>query len=360
MTVPVAGFVAWFDDIGAADVATVGGKGASLGELTSAGIDVPPGCVVTTRAFEHAIEVLDPDGTLRSRIEALDPDDLTTVEQVTATLRERIVGAAVADDVDAAVVAAYDRLRPPSGDEPAVAVRSSATAEDGADASFAGLQDTYLWVRGGPSVVDHVRRCWASLYSVESVTYRRRRGIPEADLAMAVVIQQMVDARYSGVMFTCSPTSGDRSVIAIEASWGLGSAMVSGEVTPDTLVVNKITGEVVRRETATKTRRHRMDPSGVGVLEEDVPAELRDVPCLDDDRVAELVTVAKRVERHYGCPQDIEWALPDGGDAVLLLQSRPETTWATREREPAARPAARPFDHVLGLLGGTPTAGDQG
>ena len=245
-----------------------------------------------------------------------------------------------------------------------MAVRSSATSEDSAEASFAGLQDTYLWVHGGQSVLDHVRRCWASLYSVESVTYRLRRGIPETDLAMAVVVQQMVGSRSSGVMFTRSPLTGDRSVIAIDASWGLGSAVVSGDVTPDSFVVNKVTGEIVRRKVATKTRWHQPDPGGHGVVETDVPAQLRDVPSLSDDEIAELVAIARKVEAHYGCPQDIEWAVSrtaPPGENVFLLQSRPETVWAekdaARSRRSAAAPAARAFDHVFNVLGGKRPSG---
>jgi pyruvate,water dikinase len=235
-------------------------------------------------------------------------------------------------------------------------VRSSATSEDSAEASFAGLQDTYLWIHGGQSVLDHVRRCWASLYSVESVTYRLRRGIPEADLAMAVVVQQMVGSRSSGVMFTRSPQTGDRSVVAIDASWGLGSAVVSGDVTPDSFMVSKVTGEITRRTVATKTTWHQPDPSGSGVLETEVPGNLQDVPSLSDEEIAELVAIARSVEAHYGSPQDIEWAVSRsaaGGENVFLLQSRPETVWAQKDAErAAAAPAARPFDHVFNLLGG--------
>jgi len=243
-----------------------------------------------------------------------------------------------------------------------VAVRSSATSEDSAEASFAGLQDTYLWVHGDDSVVEHVRRCWASLYSVESVTYRLRRGIPETDLAMAVVVQQMVGSRSSGVLFTRSPLTGDRSVVAIDASWGLGSAVVSGDVPPDSFVVSKVTGEIVRRTVSTKNRWHQPDPGGHGVVEADVPANLRDVPALSDDEIAELVAIARQVEAHYGCPQDIEWAVSrtaPAGENVFLLQSRPETVWAEKEKEAAkvAAPAARPYDHVLNLLGGKRPSG---
>jgi pyruvate,water dikinase len=219
-------------------------------------------------------------------------------------------------------------------------------------------------VRGAGSVLHHLRRCWASLYSVESVTYRLRRGIPEDDLAMAVVVQQMVGARSSGVMFTRSPLTGDRSVVAIDASWGLGSAVVSGDVTPDSFVVSKVTGEVVRRTVSAKTRWHQPDPSGSGVVESDVPANLRDVPSISDEEIAELVAIAREVEAHYGCPQDIEWAVSrtaPAGENILLLQSRPETVWAEKDaaaaRPTVAAPTARAFDHVFNLLGGKRPSG---
>jgi pyruvate,water dikinase len=345
-----------FADVGRNDVPAAGGKGASLGELMRAGIRVPDGLVVTTEAFRAAVASLD----LRSRVAALDPADDEAVAAACAELRSNVEAAPLPPEVAEAVTAGYTRLAGECGqaDLP-VAVRSSATSEDSAEASFAGLQDTYLWVRGADSVLHHVRRCWASLYSVESVSYRLRRGIPETDLAMAVVVQQMVGARSSGVMFTRSPLTGDRSVIAIDASWGLGSAVVSGDVTPDSFVVSKVTGEISRRTVSTKTRWHQPDPGGSGVVESDVPANLRDVPSVSDEEITELVAIARQVEAHYGCPQDIEWAVSrtaPPGQNILLLQSRPETVWAEKDAAAAeqkvAAPAARAFDHVFNLLGG--------
>ena len=326
-----------FADVGRDDVPLAGGKGASLGELLSAGIRVPDGYVVTTAAFRDAMGALAQD--VERRVSALDPTDTPRLATAIAEIRARVQSAP-----------------PPS----AVAVRSSATSEDSAEASFAGLQDTYLWVHGGQSVLDHVRRCWASLYSVESVTYRLRRGIPETDLAMAVVVQQMVGSRSSGVMFTRSPLTGDRSVVAIDASWGLGSAVVSGDVTPDAFVVSKVTGEIVRRTVSTKTRWHQPDPGGHGVVEADVPTNLRDVPSLSDDEITELVAVARKVEAHYGCPQDNEWAVArtgSPGEIVFLLQSRPETVWAEKDAAGRAAPAAQAFDHVFNALGGKRPSG---
>jgi pyruvate, water dikinase len=352
-TVMATHSVLHFRDVGLGDVATVGGKGASLGELLRAGIRVPTGFAVTTAAFRQTVQHLTVDGEpVPARVAALDPADAEGLAAATAGIRAVLESAPPPDEVAGPVTAAYTALCEECGDpDLPVAVRSSATSEDSAEASFAGLQDTYLWVHGADSVLEHVRRCWASLYSVESVTYRLRRGIPETDLGMAVVVQWMVGARSSGVMFTRSPRSGDKSVIAIDASWGLGSAVVSGDVTPDAFVVSKVTGEV-KRTVATKTRWHRPDPSGAGVVETDVPVELRDRPSISDEEIAVLAATARTVEAHYGCPQDIEWAVDDAGE-VFLLQSRPETVWAEKDRARTAAPTARPFDHVFNLLGGT-------
>ena len=345
-----------FADVGLSDVPAVGGKGASLGELLRAGIRVPEGFVVTTAAFRQAVGALDVEGAINRRVASLDPDDAAGLAAATAEIRARVESAPLPDDVAAAVRGGYAELAATCGDPGLpVAVRSSATSEDSAEASFAGLQDTYLWVRGGEDVLDAVRRCWSSLYSVESVTYRLRRRIAEDELAMAVVVQRMVDSRSSGVMFTRSPLTGDRSVVAVDASWGLGSAVVSGDVTPDSFVISKVTGEVTKRTVAAKTVWHRPCPSGSGVVEGPVPEDLRERPAVSDEELAELVEVAKRIESHYGTPQDIERAVSESappGQSVLLLQSRPETAWAEKGRSRMATPTARPFDHVINLLGG--------
>lgn len=336
--------IAWFADIGLADRPTVGGKGGSLGELTRAGIAVPPGFVVTTGAFERFVAGLD----LRGEVEALDPDALDIVQQRTAAIRARVEAESLPAEIEAAIRTALAELAP--GGEP-VAVRSSATTEDAEDASFAGLQDTYLWVIGADAVIDRVRACWASLYSVESVCYRRRQGLPEAGVAMGVVVQRMVDARCAGVMFTRSPTTGDRSVITIEGAWGLGSAVVSGEVTPDRWVVGKLTGEIPVRDISDKHIRQVPLPGG-GIHDDAVPEDLRRAPCLSDADLLALRDVARKAEKHYGRPQDIEWAMENGTGALLLLQSRPETVWSARDAAPAARPEANPLNHLLGVFGG--------
>jgi len=340
--------IAWFADIGLEDRPAVGGKGGSLGELTRAGIAVPPGFVVRTEAFEAFVRALDAAEPLRAPIEALDPSDLDQVSEITAAVRARIEAEPLPIEVEQAIRAAYAEL---AGSDRPVAVRSSATTEDAEDASFAGLQDTYLWVIGAKQVLQQVRSCWASLYSVESVTYRRRQNFPEAKVAMAVVVQIMVDARCAGVMFTRSPTTGDRSVITIEGAWGLGSAVVSGEVTPDRWVVAKLTGEVPVRDISDKHIRQVPLPGG-GIHDEDVPEDLRKTPCLSDTELQELRAVARRTEIHYGRPQDIEWAIENETGAILLLQSRPETVWSVKESAPAAQPAENPLSHLMNVFGG--------
>jgi pyruvate, water dikinase len=375
----------------ARDSAVVGGKGASLGELARAGIAVPPGFVVTVDGFAAAMVAVDASGTLREQLEALGAlgaGDQALLGRACAALRARIIEAPLPTAVADAVTTGYAALATlPGAALPDVAVRSSATLEDSAAASFAGLADTYLGVAGPEAVLEHVRRCWASLYNEESVAYRRRLGLPEQGLAMAVVVQRMVAPRAAGVMFTRSPVTGDRSVVAIEGVWGLGSALVSGDVSPDSFIISKITGEITTRRIAAKIRTHTHRPNGPvaprhrstqsppagnahgpGVAVEDTPAELRDAPCLTDDEIRALAAIARRVEAHYGVPQDIEWALLDADDSpdaasspvssgspaaprIVLLQSRPETVWAAKDLAPAGAPKPRPADHVLGLFG---------
>ncbi len=339
----------WFEDIGLADRPEVGGKGGSLGELTRAGIAVPPGFVVRTGAFDEFIAALERDAPLRAAVEALPSDDLPSLTQGCTAIRARVEAAPLPAPLREEITAAWLRLC--GGTPQPVAVRSSATTEDAEDASFAGLQDTYLWVTGLEQVLDGIRRCWASLYSVESVGYRRRRNVPEAGVSMAVVVQRMVDARTAGVMFTRSPTTGDRSVITIEGSWGLGSAVVGGEVTPDRFVLGKITGEISVRDISDKHIRHRPAPGG-GIVDEPVPEAERRVPCISDDELQSLRAVGRRIEKHYGRAQDIEWAIENGSGAILLLQSRPETVWSSKETVPAARAAADPLSHVMNIFGG--------
>lgn len=341
--------ISWFADVGLADRPTVGGKGGSLGELTRASIPVPPGFVVRTAAFERFIGSLEREDPIRPKVEALRSDQLPEIAALSEQLRARLECAPLPEDVDAEILAAHGELCGAGPDDP-LAVRSSATTEDAADASFAGLQDTQLWVMGAQATLQCVRSCWASLYSVPSISYRRKHALPESGVAMAVVVQRMVDARAAGVMFTRSPLTGDRSVITIEGAWGLGSAVVSGEVTPDRFVIAKITGEISVREISDKHIQH-VPAEGGGVNEVETPPELRHVPCLSDEELAALRNIGRKVERHYGRPQDIEWAIDRSGK-ILLLQSRPETVWSSKDRAPVAKPADNPLSHVMNIFGG--------
>jgi pyruvate, water dikinase len=346
-------FVVGLAEVGPAEVTRAGGKATALGELARIGIGVPRGYVVTAEAFGLVMDALDPSGSIRDALGSLPGDDLAAIARAAADLRARITASPLPPDVAAEIIAGYEQL----GAGP-VAVRSSATVEDSPAASFAGLQDTYLAVRGADALLDRVRACWASLYNDESVSYRRRQGFGETGLAMGVIVQRMLSPRSAGVLFTRSPVTGDRSVVAIEGTWGLGSALVAGEVTPDSFTVSKVTGEITGRRVGAKLRVHSFGPNGEGITARAMPVALRRSPCLTDDEARALAQVGRQVEDHYGVPQDIEWALlgdtpgcpalhADHEDRIMLLQSRPETVWAAREQAPIATPAPRALDHVL-------------
>jgi pyruvate,water dikinase len=341
--------IRWFADISLADRATVGGKGGSLGELTRADIGVPPGFVITTHAFERFLAALEKEYSIRSHVEALRDYDLKEISAFSEQVRTRFERAALPEDVCADILAAHAELCGPNLGLP-LAVRSSATIEDSDDASFAGLQETYLWVKGAEAVLKSVLSCWASLYSVPSISYRRTHCMPEDGVAIAVVVQKMVGARSAGVMFTRSPLTGDRSVITVEATWGLGSAVVSGEVTPDRFVIGKITGEISVREISDKFIQHAPAEGG-GINQVETPEDLRGVPSISDLELKALAEIGRKVEKHYGRPQDIEWAIDRRGE-ILLLQSRPETVWSSKDRSPVAKPAENPLLHVMNIFGG--------
>ncbi len=341
--------IRWFADISLEDRATVGGKGGSLGKLTRASIAVPAGFVVTTHGFERVLAELESEDSIRSSVEALSLQDLKGIRLLSEEIRTRVESAALPPDVCAEIVAAHAELCGSNLNSP-VAVRSSATAEDSEKASFAGLQDTYLWVKGAEAVLKYVRSCWASLYSLPSISYRRKDRTPENEVSIAVVVQKMVDARSAGVMFTRSPLTGDRSVINVEATWGMGSALVSGEVTPDHFVIAKITGDISVREISDKLMQHVAAEEG-GIEKVRTVEELRRVPSISDAELKALAQIGRKVERHYGRPQDIEWAIDRSGE-IFLLQSRPETVWSGKDQAPSATPAENPLMHVMNIFGG--------
>ena len=303
-------YTRWLDELHRALEPSFGGKSASLGELLAAKIPVPAGFAISTDAYRAALR--------QAGIESPTPEAIEAA-QVPRAVRDEIVQR-------------YDELAKARGEaEPPVAVRSSAVGEDTAEATFAGLQATELWVRGADDVCDAVRTCWASLYSPPAVSYRERLGAK--DPAMGVAVQLMVDAAVSGVMFTCNPVSGDPSMVAINASWGLGQAVVAGEVTPDDLLVSKVTGELVRERLGDKALEDVPHPAGHGTLRAEITDERRTARCLDDAQLRALVDVAREVQRHFGSHQDIEWAIARDG-TLFIVQSRPVTGLAQKRHEP--------------------------
>jgi pyruvate,water dikinase len=330
-----------FADLGLDDVALVGGKSAHLADLARAGFPVPPGFAVTTEAFAAVLH--DELGRhVDELVRGVDPADVDALEARAAQIREVVAGLDVPPPVMEAVAGSYARLAAELDlDEPPVAVRSSAVAEDTAEASFAGMQSTYLWLRGAEAVLGGVRRCWASYFNAEALAYRAAHGVPAG--GMSVAVQYMVDARVAGVMFTLNPVSGDPASIAIEASYGLGVTVVGGDVTPDSFLWSKVARELVRAEVGSKEVECVPDPERGGTALREVPAELRERLCLEPDEIARLAELGRRVERHYGRPQDVEWAIDRRLGDVFLLQARPETVWTARRRE--AQPPA-PADTV--------------
>ncbi|MBV9921081.1 MAG: hypothetical protein JOY78_09570, partial [Pseudonocardia sp.] len=302
-----------FAELGRGDIAVAGGKGANLGELTRAGLPVPPGFVLTTAAYRAFVR--DVQGEVLELAAASDA----------AAIRALLTSRPLPDDVAREVIEAWSAL----GEVP-VAVRSSATAEDLDGASFAGQQDTYLNVRGAAALLDAVRDCWASLWTDRAVAYRARQGIEPAEVALAVVVQRMVEADAAGVVFTANPTNGRRDEVVLSAAWGLGESVVGGTVTTDDLVVEKAGLRVTARTTADKAVMTVC--AGEGTEEVPVPAQRRQEPVLDDKDAAALAELAVRIEQHYGAPQDVEWAR--AGGQFFVVQARPITALPEPEAAP--------------------------
>ena len=309
--------VLWLDDIQADDLEQVGGKAASLGEMAAAELPVPPAFVVTADTYRSFIEASGIDEILADVI-GVDTDDSAALAGAADRAQTAITETPLPESVREEILAAYREI----GSGTPVAVRSSATAEDQPDASFAGQQETFLNVTE-EALLDRVRDCWASLFTQRALYYRAEQGYDDAAVDIAVVVQEMVDAEKSGVMFTSHPSTGAPTV-TIEAAWGLGEAVVSGAVTPDNYVLDRDTGELEKVTVAEKSVMHRRDPDTGETVEQPVPEAKRDRRVLAEDELTALTRLGERLEAHYGTPQDVEWAIADG--EVFLLQSRPITT----------------------------------
>jgi pyruvate,water dikinase len=314
--------VVWLEEVGKGDLSTVGGKGASLGEMINIGVPVPGGFAVTAQAFRDFIDRSGIADELFSVLK-VDVNDPAKLEAAADAAKGLIMGAQVPEDIEQAIKSRYEELCEREGEEVFVAVRSSATAEDLPDASFAGQQETYLNVRGADEVYDSVRKCWASLYGARAIFYRVEQGFDHEKVNLSAIIQKMVDSEKSGVMFSSQPSTGEPQVV-IEGAWGLGESVVSGSVSPDNYVIERSSKKIISRFIAAKEIMVTRDPKTSKTVTIDVPSDKREAVVLTDSEILELSKYAEILEKHYGIPQDIEWGVEKG--KIYILQSRPITT----------------------------------
>jgi pyruvate,water dikinase len=315
----------------------VGGKNASLGELINAGIRVPPGFAVTTDSYSVFMEKAGINDMIFGLLADLAPDDIDALHQVAEKVRDMIKTAVIPQDVRKKILDGYSLLCAEcEADALPVAVRSSATAEDLPTASFAGQQDTYLWITGTDRVIESVRKCWASLYTARAISYRVKNDFPHEKVLISVGVQKMVNSKAAGVMFTLNPTDGDISKVVIEGSWGLGETVVSGSVNPDKFVVDKVMGEINERTISTKHIECVFDVEKGETVDADVDEDMQCTCCLEDPEINALVKTAKIIEAHYGRAMDIEWAIDKDfsfPENIFIVQARPETVWSQRKKK---------------------------
>lgn len=338
-----ARFILPFQTATEADHPRMGGKCASLARMIALGAPVPGGFAVATDAY--AAHLAGVEAAIRAELDGLDTADVADAEARADRIRALLMEQPMPSEVEAAIRAAYYDLAPQ--DDLPVAVRSSATAEDMPDASFAGQQDTYLWVVGADEVIAHVRACWASLFTARAISYRADHDLGQIDVLMSVAVQEMVDARSAGVAMTLDPINGDRTKIVIDASWGLGESVVSGEITPDNFTVEKVLMQIQKRRIAEKDHEIVADPAARRTVDRVVEADRRNQPSLTDEEVIAVAQLARRLERACGCPQDVEWAIDRQG-RLMALQSRPETVW--RQKKAMPQTFSMGIEGVLGTL----------
>jgi len=328
-------YILEFEKLDKSSLPTVGGKNASLGEMIKVDIRVPPGFAVTTDSYLEFITAADIKDKIYNRLADLNPENVETLNQASHDVQELIKTAPLPEAIGRAVEDGYFQLCEKCRvDSVPVAVRSSATAEDLPNASFAGQQDTYLWIQGADQVIARVQSCWASLYTPRAIAYRIKNGFAHEKVLISVGVQKMVNSKAAGVMFTLNPTNGDVSKILIEGSWGLGETVVSGSVNPDKFVVDKVMLEINERTISTKHIECVYDLEKGEVIDADVAADMQCTCCLTDDEIKALVRAAKNIENHYGRPMDIEWAIDKDipfPENIFIVQARPETVWSQRE-----------------------------
>ena len=332
-------FLLWFDQLERKDVAIAGGKSSSLGELTShVDVPVPYGFATTACAYRYFFEKTGLYEEIKNLIAGLDVDNSAQLREVCAKIRQAIMDKEMPQDLQDLIAEAYEELGKKVGQaDPFVAVRSSATAEDLPDASFAGQQDTYLNVKGAATIVAKVKECYASCFTDRAVYYREKQGFDHLDVALSAAVQMMVFSKAAGVMFTVNVATGDDKNILIEGAWGLGEYVVQGTVTPDNYTINKATGEIIEKNV--NGQDIKLVRKATGDCEEVmVPLDEQNEQKLTDAQIKELAECAKKIEAHYGCYMDMEWGVDERDNKVYILQARPETVWSRRNKENGGAP----------------------
>ena len=331
--------IIWFEHLRKTDIPSVGGKNASLGEMINAGIPIPPGFAVTAYSYKRFIEETGISEKIYTVIKekVTDPNDPKQYEIASKKIREIIESTPVPKDIEEAVRNAYQALcRKLNTNAVFVAVRSSATAEDLPDASFAGQQETYLNVKGEDELLEKTVKCWSSLFTPRAIFYRTEKGFAHENVFISVGIQKMVNAKAAGVTFTINPVTGDPNQLVIDGNYGLGESVVSGAVTPDNFIVDKTTLNMVEKRIAKKTLQYVRDPNTGKTVHMEVPLEKQEQSCLSAEEILKLAELAKIIEQHYGKAQDIEWAIDSElpfPHNILIVQSRPETVWSVKRAE---------------------------
>ena len=344
--------ILWFEDLRKEDIPLVGGKNANLGEMLEAGIPVPPGFAVTAYAYDKFIMETGIAGRIYKVIEetATDVSDPKQFEKASKEVRRLIESTSMPHEIEREIKIAYDGLsKRIKSASVSVAVRSSATAEDLPDASFAGQQETYLNVKGAKELIEKTVKCWSSLFTPRAIFYRTEKGFKHEQVLISVGVQKMVNAKVAGVMFTINPVTGESNQVVIEANWGIGESVVSGSVTPDNYMVDKESLRILEKKIAKKAVEYIRDPKTGKTVHADVPPERQEKPCLTDEEIVKLAELAKHIEEHYGGrPQDIEFAIDRDlsfPENIFIVQSRPETVWSLVTKPPeigAPKPPASP------------------
>ena len=339
MTVKEKELVLWFEDVRNIDVSIVGGKNASLGEMINSGLPVPPGFAVTAFSYERYIQ----EKKIAEQIYKIitetvtNPNDPKQYDTASKKIRELMEKTPMPKDIETAIRAAYKDLNQRLElKDTFVAVRSSATAEDLPDASFAGQQETFLNVKGADDLIDKVVKCWSSLFTPRAIFYRNEKGFAHEKVFISVGVQKMVNSRAAGVMFTINPVTGDRDEIVIEGNFGLGETVVSGIVNPDDFIVDKNMMQIIERRIARKTIKYIRDPKTGKTVHLDIPESEQKIVCVSDQEIMMLAELAKRIEKHYGKPMDIEWAIDQDlpyPENMFIVQARPETVFGSKTME---------------------------